>query len=184
MKNDKTKLNLTTTTLKSTMHHKSSDQETVFALAASPRLKRPYGRYGAKRKKRNHTPNNALNSNLSASQAQGQEYELLAINYLQMQGMVLIARNLRCKSGEIDCVMLHYQTLVFVEVRQRSRSSYGDAAASIDKQKQQRLRQSANYFLPQLCQQLALKEIPLCRFDVVTFDGKEQSFQWLRNAFI
>lgn len=184
MKNQETKLNPTTTTLKSTMHHTPSEQATVFALAAETRLRRPYGLYGNKRRKAKKAPVKHSQPKRSPSQIQGQAYEQQAIRFLQSQGMILIAQNLRCQSGEIDCVMLHRQTLVFVEVRQRTQATYGSAAASVTRQKQHRIKQSAKYFLPQLCRQLSLKQIPLCRFDVLSFDGKEQSFQWLRHAFV
>lgn len=184
MKNDDTKINIITTTLKGRMSHNQAEQETVFKLAATPRLRRPYGLYGIRRRKTKKTSNTQINPKLSPYQAQGQRYEQQAINFLKAQGMIFIAKNLCCKLGEIDCVMLDDQTLVFVEVRQRSQSFYGDAAASINKQKQHRIKQAANYFLPKLCRHLALKKMPCCRFDVLTFDGEDQSLQWLRHAFV
>lgn len=184
MKNDKTKIDIKSTTLKNTMNRIQTEQETVFALAASQSLRRPYGHYGKNRKKPKSLSHNiSTSTQLSASQAQGQKHEQQAIALLQSKGMILIAKNLRCKMGEIDCVMLHQNTLVFVEVRQRSHDHFGDAATSINQQKQRKIKQSAAYFLPQLCRQLRLTEAPHCRFDVITFDGKEKSFQWLVNAF-
>ena len=184
MKNDKTKIDIKSTTLKNTMRRIQTEQETVFALAASQTLRRPYGHYGKSRKKAK-LPSHSMSTSaqLSSSQVQGQKYEQRAIALLQSKGMILIAKNLRCKMGEIDCVMLHQNTLVFVEVRQRSQRHFGDAATSINQQKQRKIKQSATYFLPQLCRQLCLTEVPLCRFDVITFDGKEESYQWLVNAF-
>ena len=164
------------------MNQVQSEQHIVFDLLSKPHLRRPYGRYGARRNKVKASVNTP-SSTLSPTQAQGQEFEQRAINFLQTKGMKLIAKNLRCKVGEIDCVMLHEKTLVFVEVRQRSQQYFGDAAASITKQKQGKIKRSANYFLPKLCRHLGLREIPSCRFDVVTFDGKEQRYQWLINAF-
>lgn len=187
MKNDDSNIAINTGTLKSKMHCVPSVQETVFTLAAQPRLRRPYGLYGRKRRQRHNSitqqKQQSTKPQPSPSQVQGQRYEQLAISYLQAQGMVLIANNLRCKLGEIDCVMLHDQHLVFVEVRQRSHSFYGDATASISKQKQDKIKRTANYFLPKLGQQLKLRTIPSCRFDVISFNGNDLKPQWLSDAF-
>lgn len=183
MTNDKTKINIHSTTLRNRMRCIETEQDTVFELAAKPHLRRPYGRYRQKRATSAKQVKTSSTPRLSPTQIQGQKYEEQAISFLQSQGLVLIAKNLRCKLGEIDCVMRHHHTLVFVEVRQRSQSYYGSAAASIDQYKQRRIKQTANYFLPKLCQHLALKEIPPCRFDVLSFDGQEPEFQWLKHAF-
>ena len=47
----------------------------------------------------------------------GQQYEQLALQYLQRQGLRLIQQNFQCKAGEIDLVMQDGTCLVFVEVR-------------------------------------------------------------------
>ena len=186
MKNDKTQININNTTLKVAMQQAPSEQEVVFNLASTPGLRRPYGRYGKRRNKRRasiHSTKSAPSPSLSSSQAQGQAFEQRAISFLQTKGLRLIAKNLRCKAGEIDCVMLDKSTLVFVEVRQRSHRHISNAAASITKEKQRKIKLAANYFLPKLHQHLGLNEPPYCRFDVVTYDGEEQSHQWFINAF-
>lgn len=184
MKNDKTKINIDNTTLKITMNQTPREQAVVFDLLSKTSLRRPYGRYG---KKRNRTRTTTLSNHtvptLSPRQAQGQVFEQRAISFLQTKGLTLIAKNLRCKAGEIDCVMLDKNTLVFVEVRQRSQHHISNAAASITKDKQRKIKLTANYYLPKLCRHLGLKETPYCRFDVITYDGKEQIHQWLINAF-
>ena len=72
--------------------------------------------------------------------------------------------------------------IVFVEVRQRQRNSYGNAAASITKKKQNHVRLSAQCYLHQyhLTHQCA------SRIDVVSIDGDyqiEKNIQWFKNAF-
>jgi len=98
--------------------------------------------------------------------------------WLQQRGLSVVARNYRCKSGEIDRIMLEQKTLVFVEVRLRTRSDFGGAAASITPAKQQRLIKTAQLFLmqhPQFSRHA-------CRFDVMLATDIE-NWQWLRDAF-
>lgn len=108
----------------------------------------------------------------------GAAAEQRALNLLRAQGLKLVARNWRCRGGELDLVMCDDDTLVFVEVRARRRADYGSAAASIDERKRQRLIHAARSFLathPEYGNSAA-------RFDVVTFDGDARP-HWLRNAF-
>lgn len=89
--------------------------------------------------------------------------EELALAHLQTHGLKLVARNYRCKLGEIDLVMLDGQTLALVEVRCRANNDYGGAAASVDWRKQQRLARAAEHLLMKRSE---LKRYP-ARFDVV-----------------
>lgn len=109
-------------------------------------------------------------------QRQGQHFETQALRFLQQQGLTLIAQNWQQpKIGEIDLIMIEqgsaWPILVFVEVRQRARSQFGDASMSITKAKQRKLIKAARYFLQQHPQYADYE----CRFDVVTYDGTHQS---------
>lgn len=106
----------------------------------------------------------------------GAEAEQLAAQYLQRHGLTLIERNYRCRAGEIDLIMKDGSTLVFVEVRQRSREDFGGAAASIDGRKQYRLVLTAEHYLA------SLAGTPPCRFDALLVNGKGE-IDWLKNAF-
>ena len=90
--------------------------------------------------------------------------------------MKLLARNFRCRTGEIDLVMAEGDTLVFVEVRARADRNHGGAAESITLSKQKRIARAAKYYLSKL------KEIPECRFDAVLFEEKGKP-EWIRGAF-
>ena len=68
-------------------------------------------------------------------QQKGTIGEDAALAYLLKQGLTLIDRNYRCRLGEIDLIMMHHDTLVFIEVRKRSKKTYGGAVASITKTK-------------------------------------------------
>ena len=69
-----------------------------------------------------------MEKQLSAKQQLGQAAEQAACSYLTRHGLTLIARNFHARQGEIDLIMLDKDTLVFVEVRFRSRQDFGDAA--------------------------------------------------------
>lgn len=107
----------------------------------------------------------------------GEAAEQLAAEYLQRQGLRLLARNHTCRLGEIDLVCRDGDTLVFVEVRQRRSERYGGAAGSITAAKRARIVAAARHFL------MRLGRTPPCRFDVVTVSGPERRVGWLQNAF-
>lgn len=113
-------------------------------------------------------------------QVSGQAGEDLALEHLRAQGLRLLARNWRCRAGELDLVMLDGDTVVFVEVRCRRHLAWGGALASVDARKQQKLVRAAQLYL--------LKEkrwsAHPCRFDVVALEGSgRQTPDWIRNAF-
>lgn len=98
-----------------------------------------------------------------------------AADYLQRQGLKLVARNWRCRQGELDLVMRDGNTLVFVEVRSRASAAFGGAGASITPAKQAKLIRAAEHFLLQQAHRGA------CRFDAILIEGGQ--LQWLRSAF-
>ncbi|HTH58882.1 MAG TPA: YraN family protein [Paraburkholderia sp.] len=114
------------------------------------------------------------------TKAVGERFEALALAYLQRRCLRLVARNVRCRRGELDLVMREPDgTLVFVEVRARTRRGYDGAAASVGWRKRGRLVAAARYFLAQCASRS--NDMPACRFDVVAFDGGR--IVWLRDAF-
>ncbi|TDF86672.1 YraN family protein [Pseudomonas sp. H9] len=118
----------------------------------------------------------------SSRQHTGQAAERHALEYLQGQGLSLLAQNWRCKGGELDLVMLDSDTVVFVEVRYRLHANFGGALGSIDGRKQDRLVLAAESFLHK---ETRWANYP-CRFDVIAVQGRGhsgQALQWLKNAF-
>lgn len=108
-------------------------------------------------------------------QQRGGEAEAQALAFLQRRGLVLVQRNYRCRFGEIDLIMRDGDTLVFAEVRQRSRADFGGAAESITARKRARLTATARHYLGQA------RTLPACRFDALLIDGTEM--RWVRDAF-
>lgn len=90
--------------------------------------------------------------------------EKRAERLLVRRGLQTLARNVSCKTGELDLVMVDADgTLVFVEVKTRSDEGFAPAEAAITLSKKRRMVRAAHYFLA--CHDL--RDRP-CRFDVVT----------------
>jgi putative endonuclease len=113
--------------------------------------------------------------------ARGDAVEDNALDYLQRQGLRLVARNARARGGELDLVMFEGEALVFVEVRYRAGGGFGGGAASVDHGKRRKLVRAAQAFLLRHPQHA---EAP-CRFDVIDASGDPQAprLDWLRDAF-
>ncbi|WP_461480547.1 YraN family protein [Porticoccus sp.] len=114
----------------------------------------------------------------------GMEAERWARHYLEQQGLATLEQNYRTTRGEIDLIMQHGSTLVFVEVRLRRHPGFASAAQSIDAAKQRRIVATARHYL----QHKHLWEKMPCRFDALCLGkdhGNNAAYQveWLQNAF-
>ncbi|MFW2372288.1 MAG: YraN family protein [Gammaproteobacteria bacterium] len=110
---------------------------------------------------------------------QGQQAEQQACEYLLQQGLTLVERNYYCRLGEIDLIMQHHKSLVFVEVRYRKNDLFGSASESITAKKQDKLQKTALHYMQQH------KTRQNSRFDVIaiTGQGPQQTLEWLQNVF-
>lgn len=114
----------------------------------------------------------------SPTQQRGTAAEDAAIQLLESAGLTVLARNLRCRCGELDIVAKQGAVLAIVEVRLRSRADYGGAAASIGWLKRRRILCATQYFLRQHPDWNRYR----LRFDVVLVDGKAGP-EWIQHAF-
>ncbi len=105
----------------------------------------------------------------------GKSGEAQAAVFLEQHGLKVVARNYRCRGGELDLVCREGRTLVFVEVRLRASHAFGGAAASITPTKQRRILHAAQHYLSTLRQTDAD-----CRIDCVLID--DGAVTWLKNA--
>jgi putative endonuclease len=108
--------------------------------------------------------------------------ETLAAQYLAAKGAQLLARNVRCKGGEIDIVCRDGDILAMVEVRQRARPDFGGALASVTRAKQRKIICAARFLLR------AFPAWRSCRmrFDVLALHGLPggaHRFEWIKDAF-
>ena len=108
--------------------------------------------------------------------------ERLACRYLRRRGFKILYRNFRGRSGgEIDIVCRDGDTLVFVEVKTRSREDFGRPVEAVGLDQQKRISRGALAWLRML-------DDPdiLFRFDVVEVmiaEGTEPRIDLIRNAF-
>lgn len=107
----------------------------------------------------------------------GARAEELCAELLRSAGLRVLARNWRCRHGEIDLVAEEGRTLVFAEVRYRSDPRFGGAAESVTAAKRARLLAAARLYLTR-------RPDADCRFDVLLLDSLEgRRIEWIRNAF-
>jgi putative endonuclease len=112
---------------------------------------------------------------------QGSLAELAALDLLAAHGLKLIARNYRCRFGELDLVLLDRGVLAVVEVRLRGSLKFGGASVSIDGHKRQRIMRAARHLL---LARRELRHLPV-RFDVVAFNPSAAASgpEWIKGAF-
>lgn len=68
-------------------------------------------------------------------------------NYIIRLGYKILERNFECNQGEIDIIALDNRELVFIEVKTRTGTNYGEASESITKYKKRHLLNSIKYYL-------------------------------------
>ena len=104
-----------------------------------------------------------------ARQQLGLYGEDLARAELERLGYQILDRRYRSRFGEIDIIAQDEATVVFVEVKTKTDSRFGDPAEMVTPQKQRRLGSMAEEYVSGH----ALHAMP-CRFDVVSVDASGQ----------
>jgi len=77
----------------------------------------------------------------------GNRGEDLAADFLQKKGFEVITRNYRYKHSEIDLIAKQGNLLVFVEVKTRSSSSFGEPEAFVDSKKASKIFEGAEQYV-------------------------------------
>jgi putative endonuclease len=73
--------------------------------------------------------------------------EDLALRYLIRHGYELVERNYRTRRGEIDLIVRQNDAIVFVEVKLRRGTGFGDPLEAVTPHKQNTLRSVAEHYL-------------------------------------
>ncbi len=113
--------------------------------------------------------------------ALGARGEDLAHRFLQAQGMQVVARNWRPRSaaGEIDLVAWDGRTLVFIEVKTRSRVDFGEPEQAVDSEKRRALLAAARQYARRAG--VGWENV---RFDIVSVvAGADENIRHIRDAF-
>jgi putative endonuclease len=110
----------------------------------------------------------------------GKAGEEAAVEYLCQHGYRILARNYRCRFGEIDLIARDGKILAFVEVKTRRSQRFGPAASAVTLEKQRHLIKVSQVYLTQTG-----KAREFCRFDVVTIelDAQPPRIQLIKDAF-
>ena len=111
----------------------------------------------------------------------GKAGEELATKYLRKRKYKIIKRNYRCPYGEIDIIALDGKSLVFIEVKTRSSTTFGPPQLAVDRKKQIQISRVATDFI----KRKKITQMDM-RFDVVSVQllpGDEFRVELIRNAF-
>lgn len=109
--------------------------------------------------------------------------EAQAAQWLRTHRFQLLAAGYRCRFGEIDLIATSGKYICFIEVKLRKSADFALARESVDWHKQQRLRQTAQFYL--IAHPTALQP----RFDVVEIyapegvSTKNPEINYLKDAF-
>lgn len=123
----------------------------------------------------------SISARRTPAQARGAAAEALAAAHLAAHGLRIVARNVRCRGGEVDLICLDRAHVVFVEVRLRSGQRFGGAAESITAAKRRRVLIAAQWWLGGAGRRFAAAA---CRFDAVLLDALDADrITWLPGAF-
>jgi len=79
--------------------------------------------------------------------ALGAQGEAMAAAWYEANGYEIVARNWRCKDGEIDLILRRARTIVFCEVKTRTTDAFGSPAEAVTRSKRERLRHLAAVWL-------------------------------------
>jgi len=110
----------------------------------------------------------------------GKKGEEIALRFLKKRGYRIIKRNYVCKMGEMDLIAKEKDTLVFVEVKTRTSTTFGPPQLAVNSSKQRQLSKVALSFLKE-------KQIEdmKARFDVVAIllGPKGEEIELVKDAF-
>ena len=111
----------------------------------------------------------------------GRWAEQRVARWYEAAGYEVVARNWRCRDGELDLVVSRPGILVFVEVKARRGSSFGEAVESIPGWKRRRIGAMALDYLA-----WTNRTRNVCRFDVVAIDrigSEDMTVTVIEDAF-
>ena len=109
----------------------------------------------------------------------GHKGEDIAARYLEQHGYTILDRNWRCGHKELDLVVYKENTVVFVEVKTRSGTDYGDPWSFVDDRKIRRIVNSADAYIRFRCIDMDV------RFDIISIvsDGEDFKVEHIEQAF-
>lgn len=105
--------------------------------------------------------------------------EDIAIKYLRENGYVILERNFRTKTGEIDIIASINDIIVFIEVKTRNSDKYGFPYEAVNYKKQQKIIKVAQNYI-----NLRRLNDYQYRFDIIEiFLNSQARVNHIENAF-
>ncbi len=108
--------------------------------------------------------------------SKGKAAEDKAASFLKSLGYEVLERNFRTKFGEIDIIAKDGNTLIFVEVRSKSYSSFGTPEETISKSKAKKIIRTAQFYI-----QIKNPSFEDVRFDIISI--LHNNISHIKNAF-
>jgi putative endonuclease len=111
----------------------------------------------------------------------GERGEAAACGFLRGRGYEILAKNYKCKLGEIDVIARRQGRLAFVEVKTRTSGRFGMPQEAVNLQKQEKIFKIAQWYL----KEKKPPKSPIA-FDVVSIlwrEGKAPEIKLFADAF-
>ncbi len=110
----------------------------------------------------------------------GLQGEDIAVEHLIKQQYIILERNFRYKKSEIDIIALKEDTLVFIEVKMRNKTSFGYPEEFVSTAQEERILNASTFYLEQ-----APPKHKFIRFDIIAIIGNKQRFSLthIKDAF-
>jgi len=106
----------------------------------------------------------------------GQEYEDLAVQFLEKSGLSILQRNFRARRGELDVIAREGDILVFVEVK--GGKAFVPLQTRVTRTKMQRITRAIRVFLHQH-PEISYEQI---RVDIITVEEPAKTIQHFRDV--
>ena len=90
--------------------------------------------------------NRSVKASAAARVARGKWAEDLVSRWYEQHGYVIVARNWRCKRGELEVVACKDSVLVVCEVKARASNAFGTPAEAVTRAKQLKVRRATADF--------------------------------------
>ena len=119
--------------------------------------------------------NRSVKASAAARVARGKWAEDLVSRWYEQHGYVIVARNWRCKRGELDVVACKNGVLVVCEVKARASNAFGTPAEAVTLAKQLKVRRATADFRTSMRESNdpLLSLVKSVRFDVACVLGTQ-----------
>lgn len=109
--------------------------------------------------------------------------ESIAVSFLTRKNFRILTRNFRARYGEIDIVALDGNTLVFVEVKTRSSTTYGSPKSAVGITKIREIIRTGQYYVLEHPGSPNAMRIDVVSIMLNPLTHKTESLEYIRNVY-